>query len=206
MKKQKTYVAMLLAALVILSLAGCGMKNSKDNAEATTGWSVENPDNTTKDKKTTESTDAEDDIEEDADGIMDNLGAGTFDTYEDAKNYLMDKLTADNEDMSYEFREETQELTSYDGMLEQNNLLPDIPRNHQMDALQYPSVPHEYIPYLSHKLPAHVQSLCNYRIHPHLLLSVHAFSRNPDVLHIQTLDSFYHQISLSSSSIGCHAT
>ena len=30
MKKQKTYVAMLLAALVILSLAGCGMKNSKD--------------------------------------------------------------------------------------------------------------------------------------------------------------------------------
>lgn len=45
---------------------------------------------------------------------MDNLGAGTFDTYEDAKNYLMDKLTADNEDMSYEFREETQELTSYD--------------------------------------------------------------------------------------------
>ena len=103
MKKQKTYVAMLLAALVILSLAGCGMKNSKDNAEATTGWSVENPDNTTKDKK-----------EEDADGIMDNLGAGTFDTYEDAKNYLMDKLTADNEDMSYEFREETQDLTSYD--------------------------------------------------------------------------------------------
>lgn len=100
MKKQKTYVAMLLVALVILSLAGCGMKNSKDNAEATTGWSVENPDNTTKDKKTTESTDAEDNIEEDADGIMDNLGAGTFDTYEDAKNYLMDKLTADNEDMS----------------------------------------------------------------------------------------------------------
>ena len=94
MKKQKTYVAMLLAALVILSLAGCGMKNSKDNAEATTGWSVENPDNTTKDKKTTESTDAEDNIEEDAD--------------------LMDKLTADNEDMSYEFREETQDLTSYD--------------------------------------------------------------------------------------------
>lgn len=26
----------------------------------------------------------------------------------------MDKLTADNEDMSYEFREETQDLTSYD--------------------------------------------------------------------------------------------
>ena len=119
MKKQKTYVAMLLAVLVILSLAGCGMKNAKDNAEATTGWSVANPDNTTEDKKTTESTDAKDNaqdnnMEEDADGIMDNLGAGTFDTYEDAKNYLMDKLTADNEDIAYEFREETQDLTSYD--------------------------------------------------------------------------------------------
>ena len=113
MKKQKTYVAMLLAALVILSLAGCGMKNSKDNAEATTGWSVENPDNTTKDKKTTESTDAEDNIEEDADGITDNLGAGTFDTYEDAKNYLKDKLETDHQDISYEFREENEELTAY---------------------------------------------------------------------------------------------
>lgn len=118
MKKQKTYVAMLLAVLVILSLAGCGMKNSKDNAEATTGWSVANPDNTTENKKTTESTDtdnnAQNNIEEDADGIMDNLGAGTFDTYEDAKNYLMDKLTADNEDIDYEFREEDENLTSYD--------------------------------------------------------------------------------------------
>lgn len=118
MKKQKTYVAMLLAVVVILSLAGCGMKNAKDNAEATTGWSVANPDNTTENKKTTESTDAEDNaqdsIDEDADGVMDNLGAGTFDTYEDAKNYLMDKLTTDNEDVAYEFREETQDLTSYD--------------------------------------------------------------------------------------------
>lgn len=118
MKKQKTYVAMLLAVLVVLSLAGCGMKNSKDNAEATTGWSVANPDNTTENKKTTESTDtdnnAQNNIEEDTDGIMDNLGAGTFDTYEDAKNYLMDKLTADNEDIDYEFREEDENLTSYD--------------------------------------------------------------------------------------------
>lgn len=29
MKKQKTYVAMLLVALVILSLAGCGMEKFK---------------------------------------------------------------------------------------------------------------------------------------------------------------------------------
>ena len=59
MKKQKNYVAMMLVILVVLALVGCGMKSSKDNAEATTGWSVENPDNTTENKGGTESTDAE---------------------------------------------------------------------------------------------------------------------------------------------------
>lgn len=115
MKKQKNYVAMMLVILVVLALVGCGMKSSKDNAEATTGWSVENPDNTTENKGGTESTDAEEGAAGDDTGnIMDNLGAGTFDTYEDAKNYLMDKLEADNEDIAYEFREETQDLTAYD--------------------------------------------------------------------------------------------
>lgn len=120
MKKSKTYVAMLLVVMVVLSLVGCGMKNekNKDNAEATTGWSVGNPDNTTEDKNTTEEKDnVKDDLKdaaEDAGDMMDNLGAGTFDTYEDAKNYLKDKLETDNGDVSYEFREETQDLTSYD--------------------------------------------------------------------------------------------
>lgn len=99
MKKQKIYVTMLLAGMVVCAVTGCGMKNSdsKDGMEATTGWSVENPDTTTKNKKTTEDT-----------------GAGTFDTYEDAKTYLMNKLEAAHEDISYEFREETQDLISYD--------------------------------------------------------------------------------------------
>lgn len=120
MKKLKTYVAMLFVVMLMLALGGCGMKNAKDkdNAEATTGWSVANPDNTTEDRDTTESTgDVKDDIKdaaEDAGDIMDNLGAGTFDTYEDAKNYLKDKLETDHEDVDYEFREETQDLTSYD--------------------------------------------------------------------------------------------
>ena len=120
MKKSKIYVAMLFTMLMMLALGGCGMKNTKDegNAEATTGWSVANPDNTTEEKNTTENTDdVKEDIEdaaEDAGDIMDNLGAGAFDTYEDAKNYLKDKLETDNEDIDYEFREETQNLTSYD--------------------------------------------------------------------------------------------
>lgn len=120
MKKTKRYVGAVLFVMMVMSLAGCGMGNTKDkgNAEATTGWSVENPDNTTEDKNTTESTGMEDDALEgnagDAGGTGNNLGAGTFDTYEDAKNYLKDKLETDNQDISYEFREENEDLTSYD--------------------------------------------------------------------------------------------
>lgn len=117
MKKTKRYAGAILLVMMVMSLAGCGMGKTKDkgNAEATTGWSVENPDNTTEDKNTTESTGIGEDAEEgDAGDIMNDLGAGTFDTYEDAKEYLKSKLEADNEDISYEFREETENLTSYD--------------------------------------------------------------------------------------------
>ena len=111
MKKSKMYVVMLLAVMVVCALVGCGMKNSNgEDAEATTGWSVENPDNTKENNKTTEDIN---DTENTEDGIMNHLGAGTFDTYEDAKNYLKDKLEADHKDISYEFREENEELTAY---------------------------------------------------------------------------------------------
>ena len=47
MKKSKMYVVMLLAVMVVSALVGCGMKNSNgEDMEATTGWSVEDPDNT----------------------------------------------------------------------------------------------------------------------------------------------------------------
>ena len=113
MKRQKIYVTMLLMTMAILVFTGCGMTKNKDkdNAEATTGWSVENPDRTTEDKKTTATTG---DINGNEGGVTNHLGEGTFDTYEDAKNYLMEKLESDNEDIAYEFREETKDLTSYD--------------------------------------------------------------------------------------------
>ena len=108
MKKSKMYVVMLLAVMVVSALVGCGMKNSNgEDMEATTGWSVEDPDNTKENNKATEDTN---DTEDTGDGIMGHLGAGTFDTYEDAKNYLKDKLETDHQDISYEFREENEEL------------------------------------------------------------------------------------------------
>lgn len=102
MKKQKNYVAVLLVVIMVMALVGCGMKKSKDknDEETTTGWSVENPDNTTEEK--------------DNGKITGDLGTGAFETYEDAKEYLMNKLEEDNENISYEFREETKNLISYD--------------------------------------------------------------------------------------------
>ena len=113
MKRQKIYVTMLLVVITILAITGCGMKNTKnkENVEATTGWSLEHPEQTTEDEKTTATTES---IKENEGGVTNHLGEGTFDTYEDAKNYLMEKLEADNEDVDYEFREETEDLTSYD--------------------------------------------------------------------------------------------
>ena len=54
MKKSKMYVVMLLAVMVVSALVGCGMKNSNgEDMEATTGWSVEDPDNTKENNKAT---------------------------------------------------------------------------------------------------------------------------------------------------------
>ena len=55
-------------------------------------------------------------VDDVADGVgdaIDNLGGGSFDSYEEAKKYLLDKLKKDNANASYEVREETDALTSY---------------------------------------------------------------------------------------------
>ncbi|MBQ9157682.1 MAG: hypothetical protein IJ137_13030 [Eubacterium sp.] len=55
-------------------------------------------------------------VDDIADGIgdaVDNLGKGAMDTYEDARDYLMGKLSKDNASAHYEFREEKTDLVSY---------------------------------------------------------------------------------------------
>lgn len=55
-------------------------------------------------------------VDDVADGVgdaIDNLGGGSFDSYEDAKTYLLEKLTKDNEGANYEVRDETKNLTAY---------------------------------------------------------------------------------------------
>lgn len=60
--------------------------------------------------------DAENIVDDIADGIGDainNLGGGSFDRYDDAKEYLLTKLQKDNAAAHYELREETEDLTAY---------------------------------------------------------------------------------------------
>lgn len=55
-------------------------------------------------------------VDDVADGIgdaVDNLGGGSFDNYEDAKSYLLDRLHKDNAGAHYEVRKETKDLTAY---------------------------------------------------------------------------------------------
>lgn len=59
---------------------------------------------------------AEDIVDDVADGVgdaIDNLGGGSFDKYEDAKEYLLGKLQKDNVGAKYEIKEENKDLTAY---------------------------------------------------------------------------------------------
>ena len=55
-------------------------------------------------------------VDDVADGVgdaVDNLGGGSFDKYEDAREYLLGKLQQDNAGAKYEVREENKDLTAY---------------------------------------------------------------------------------------------
>lgn len=55
-------------------------------------------------------------VDDVADGVgdaVDNLGGGSFDSYDDAKDYLLGKLSEDNVNATYEIRNEKRDLVSY---------------------------------------------------------------------------------------------
>lgn len=56
---------------------------------------------------------AADDVADGVGDAIDNLGGGSFDSYEEAKNYLLEKLKKDNAGANFEVRDEKQELTAY---------------------------------------------------------------------------------------------
>lgn len=85
---------------------------------------VDGTGNTDEDNGTNKVGDAVDDV---ADGVgeavddmgegigdaVDNLGGGSFDEYDDAKEYLLDKISKDNAKAKYEIKDEKKDLVSY---------------------------------------------------------------------------------------------
>lgn len=141
-KLKKTVVTLLFVVSAAFVFAGCGTNDDmeeqatvsestdymQNQADATKETSQEN----SKEEKDTGTTQnvgenledaaedvgdaAEDAVDDVADGVgdaIDNLGGGSFDSYEEAKTYLLNKLKKDNEGANYEVRDETEELTAY---------------------------------------------------------------------------------------------
>lgn len=138
MMKKKTAILFLALLMSVLVFAGCGKNNAADNSSEGTQQSVVSPsspadasDDDADDASDGAAEDAADDVgdaaedlvegaedaaDDVADGVgdaIDNLGGGSFDSYADAKDYLLEKLHKDNKAASYELREETEELTAY---------------------------------------------------------------------------------------------
>ena len=96
--------------------AGDVTKDAVEDAGDMTKDAVEDVGDAAKDL-TDGAEDAADDVADDvADGVgdaIDNLGGGSFDSYGEAKSYLLEKLKKDNAGADYEVREEKEELTAY---------------------------------------------------------------------------------------------
>lgn len=89
---------------------GMAGQNADEDASPGTGSPSSDLDNMAEDVG-----DAVDDVADGVGDAIDNLGGGSFESYEDAKKYLLDKLQKDNASAAYEVREETEDLTAYNG-------------------------------------------------------------------------------------------
>lgn len=92
--------------------AGDVTKDAVEDAGDMTKDAVEDVGDAAKDL-TDGAEDAADDVADGVGDAIDNLGGGSFDSYGEAKSYLLEKLKKDNAGADYEVREEKEELTAY---------------------------------------------------------------------------------------------
>ena len=92
--------------------AGDVTKDAVEDAGDMTKDAVEDVGDAAKDL-TEGAEDAADDVADGVGDAIDNLGGGSFDSYGEAKSYLLEKLKKDNAGADYEVREEKEELTAY---------------------------------------------------------------------------------------------
>lgn len=142
-KRKKTILFSMAIMSVIMVFCGCGMNSNNGNTSGTengndkvnlyspgefgttTADGIEpEPYGTESENVTDSGSDAAEEIgdatkdlvDDVADGVgdaIDNLGGGSFDKYEDAREYLLGKLQKDNAGAKYEVREENKDLIAY---------------------------------------------------------------------------------------------
>lgn len=127
MKLASFIFALTLAVSVVLT--GCGNGRKDSTTKGTT--ENNNASNTTEDNLVDDAEDAVDDV---ADGVGDAVEdvANGFDNYDDAHDYLLNRLQTDDKDGKYEVRNETRDEQEYkDGAFLIHNKLDRI--FHQCD-------------------------------------------------------------------------
>ena len=108
MKLASFIFALTLAVSVVLT--GCGNGRKDSTTKGTT--ENNNASNTTEDNLVDDAEDAVDDV---ADGVGDAVEdvANGFDNYDDAHDYLLNRLQTDDKDGKYEVRNETRDEQEY---------------------------------------------------------------------------------------------
>ncbi len=116
MKKTIWTLCMMCVFVLGISLVftGCGNQNRNDTTDMTTEENAAgNVSSATEDDSLADDVgEAADDLADGAEDAVDDVANG-FDSYDDAHDYLLNKLSTDNSDGQYEVRNEKKDVTEY---------------------------------------------------------------------------------------------
>ncbi len=116
MKKTIWTLCMMCVFALGISLVftGCGNQNRNDTTDMTTEENAAgNVSSATEDDSLADDVgEAADDLADGAEDAVDDVANG-FDSYDDAHDYLLNKLSTDNSDGQYEVRNEKKDVTEY---------------------------------------------------------------------------------------------
>ncbi len=104
-------MAMTLVLGTSLIFTGCGNKDNNDTTTENAAGNASTGDDND-DSLADDAADAADDIADGAEDVVDDVANG-FDSYDDAHDYLLNRLGKDHADGQYEVRNEDKDETEY---------------------------------------------------------------------------------------------
>lgn len=112
MKKTIKFTSLAFALILALSVVFTGCGNGRKDSTTKDTTQNNNASSATDDNLVDDAEDAVDDV---ADGVGDAIDdvANGFDNYDDAHDYLLNRLQTDDKDGKYEVRNETKEEQEY---------------------------------------------------------------------------------------------